>query len=99
AGETLGIIGRNGAGKSTLLKVLAGILDPDKGTIQRAPGRASLLSLQVGFLPHLTGRENAILSSMLLGLSKAEALRQLDDVLAFSEIGDFADEPIATYSS
>ncbi len=99
AGETLGIIGRNGAGKSTLLKLLAGILDPDKGSIERAPGRASLLSLQVGFLPHLTGRENAILSGMLLGLSKPQIKHDLDNILAFSEIGDFFDEPISTYSS
>lgn len=99
AGETVGIIGRNGSGKSTLLRLLAGIIDPDEGDLDRAPGRASLLSLQVGFLGHLTGRENAMLSGMLLGLSRSEVVGQLEQIIDFAEMEDFIDEPIATYSS
>lgn len=99
AGETAGVIGRNGAGKSTLLKVLAGIIDPDRGRMERAPGRASLLALQVGFLGHLTGRENAMLSGMLLGLSRAQVLEKLEEMIAFAELEESVDEPVATYSS
>src|SRR5690349_20160419 len=66
-GEVLGVIGGNGAGKTTLLQVLAGILQPDRGKMERMPAHVSLLSIQVGFVNHLTGRENAILSGMLLG--------------------------------
>lgn len=69
-GESLGIIGRNGAGKSTLLKLLAGITRPDKGTIYNPGYRATLLSLQAGFIPNLTGKDNAIMSGILLGMKK-----------------------------
>jgi lipopolysaccharide transport system ATP-binding protein len=98
-GETLGVVGRNGAGKTTLLRLLAGILGPDRGTIERAPGfRASLLSLQVGFLPQLTGRENATLSGMLLGLRRAEVAARLDSIIAFAELAAVIEDPIATWS-
>lgn len=99
SGETIGVIGRNGAGKSTLLKVLSGIIEPDKGTVERAPGRVSLLSLQVGFLGHLSGIENAILSGLLRGLSRAEMDAKLEQILEFAELGEYAKEPIFTYSS
>ena len=99
AGETLGVVGRNGAGKTTLLRLLAGILGPDRGSIERAPGvRASLLSLQVGFLPQLTGRENATLSGMLLGLRRAEVAARLDSIVEFAELADVIDDPISTWS-
>lgn len=98
-GETLGLIGHNGVGKSTLLRLLAGIYAPDKGRIFRYKGRASLLSLNAGFVPHLTGRENAILSGILLGMSKKQVLKILDSIHEFSELGEFFDEPIHTYSS
>jgi lipopolysaccharide transport system ATP-binding protein len=98
-GETLGIVGRNGAGKTTLLRVLAGILGCDRGTVERAPGvRTSLLSLQVGFLPQLTGRENATLSGMLLGLRRREVADRFDSIVAFAELEDVIDDPIATWS-
>ena len=99
AGETVGIIGHNASGKSTLLKVIAGIIGPDHGQVERANIKASLLSLQVGFLPHLTGRENALLSAMLLGMSKRDALDRLGEIIAFADIGDFVDEPLKTYSA
>jgi homopolymeric O-antigen transport system ATP-binding protein len=99
AGETVGIIGHNASGKSTLLKVIAGIIGPDHGHIERANINVSLLSLQVGFLPHLTGRENALLSAMLLGLGKHDARDRLGEIIEFADIGDFADEPLKTYSA
>jgi len=99
AGETVGIIGKNAAGKTTLLRALAGIIEPDRGTITRADISISLLSLQVGFIPHLSGCENAILSAMLLGLTKREATAQLSRITEFSELGEFMEEPISTYSA
>lgn len=99
AGETLGIIGRNGAGKSTLLQVLAGILAPDRGRVLRQPCRICLLSLQVGFNPHLTGVENVYLSGMFLGMSRSRIRQRLPEILAFAELEDFATLPIRTYST
>jgi lipopolysaccharide transport system ATP-binding protein len=98
-GETLGIIGRNGVGKSSLLRVLAGVVKPDIGTVVHHNVTASLLSLQVGFVNHLTGRENSILSGMMLGLSKNEVLERLDNIRIYSDIGDFFEEPVSSYSS
>jgi len=97
-GETLGVIGRNGAGKSTLLRLLAGIIAPDKGTIAGNGQQPSLLSLQVGFVPHLSGRENAILSGMMLGMRRCEIEREMDEIISFSELDDFIDQPVRTYS-
>ncbi|MDM8547436.1 ABC transporter ATP-binding protein [Candidatus Venteria ishoeyi] len=99
-GETLGIIGRNGVGKSTLLRLLAGIIKPDRGEIINFGNYSlALLSLQLGFMPHLTGRENAILSAMLMGVKRHEIEAKMDAIIDFSELGDFFDQPIATYSS
>ncbi|NWL76806.1 ABC transporter [Pseudomonas taiwanensis] len=98
-GETVGVIGRNGAGKSTLLKLMAGIIAPDSGEVMNHGARVSLLALGVGFMPHLTGRENALLSGMLLGLRKHEIASRLDAIIEFSDLGDFIDQPLHTYSS
>jgi lipopolysaccharide transport system ATP-binding protein len=99
AGETLGIVGRNGAGKTTLLRLLAGILGPDRGVLERRTGvRASLLSLQVGFLPQLTGLENATLSGMLLGLRRTELEAKLASIVDFAELDGVMDDPISTWS-
>ncbi len=98
-GETLGIVGHNGAGKSTLMKVLAGIIKADRGIIHNQGYRASLLALQLGFIHYLSGRENAILSGILIGLSKKEVEAKLDDIIAFAELEEFIDQPIITYSS
>ncbi len=98
-GEALGVIGRNGAGKSTLLRLLAGITQPDKGTITKNGCSTSLLSLQVGFVPYLTGRKNAFLSGLLLGLTYQEIKKQMETIIEFSELGDFINQPIKTYSS
>lgn len=99
-GETLGVLGRNGAGKSTLLRILAGIFDQDRGLLSRERGcRASLLSLQVGFVPDLNGYENAILSGMLLGLSRKEVEARIPAIREFADLGDFFEQPLRTYSS
>jgi len=98
-GETLGIIGKNGAGKSTLLKLLSGIYAPDKGYIVNKSVKTSLLTLRAGFDDNLSGRDNAILSGMLLGYPKEYVLSKLDDVEKYADIGEFFDEPIKTYST
>jgi len=98
-GERLGVIGRNGAGKSTLLRVIAGILEPDRGRVKRSSVSCQLLSLMVGFTPHLSGRDNAILSGLMLGLRYRDIMARLPAILEFSELGDFFDQPIATYST
>jgi lipopolysaccharide transport system ATP-binding protein len=98
-GETLGIIGSNGSGKSTLLSILARIFAPDAGKIVFNAKKISLLSLALGFDPRLAGKENAILSSMLLGATLKEANEMIPDIIEFSELGKFASHPVRTYSS
>ena len=98
-GETLGVIGRNGVGKSTMLKVMAGIMNPDAGVITNYGGDSvSLLALQVGFLPYLTGRENVFLSGMLLGMTRTQIAEKMSEIISFSELDDAIDYPVATYS-
>ena len=98
-GERLGVIGRNGAGKSTLLRVIAGILAPDRGTVRRGPVSCQLLSLSLGFVPYLSGRDNAVLSGLMLGLRRRDIVARLPAIREFSELGEFFEQPIATYSS
>jgi lipopolysaccharide transport system ATP-binding protein len=99
-GETLGILGRNGAGKSTLLRLLAGIILPDRGMITMRPAlRSTLLSIGVGSHSTLSGRENAVLNGMMLGATKQHMMKSLERIKEFSELGEFFDEPIYTYSS
>ena len=98
-GEIVGVIGRNGSGKSTLLRAIAGIFAPDEGSIELSTPSVSLLSIGVGFQRHLTGRENVMLSGMLLGFQEEEIKEKMDEIIAFAEIGDFIDRPVKTYSS
>lgn len=98
-GETLGIIGRNGVGKSTILGLIAGVLKPSNGNIT-VKGRVSpLLELGAGFHPDLTGIENIMLNGVLLGLTREEVLKKMDEIIGFSEINDFIYQPIRVYSS
>ncbi len=97
--ETVGIIGRNGAGKSTLLRLLAGIIKPDSGEIVFHTNSISLMALQAGFDMNLSGRNNAIISGMLLGHTKKDIIGLLENIKEFSELGDFFEKPIKTYSS
>jgi len=99
SGETVGIIGRNGAGKSTLLRLMAGILDPDDGVVVNNNARIALLALGVGFVPHLSGRDNAMLSGILLGLRSKQIHEKLEDIISFAELDEFIDSPMRTYST
>ena len=98
-GEIYGIIGRNGAGKSTLLKVISRVLIPMKGRVWVRGGVAPLLELGAGFHPELTGIENIYLNGTLLGHTRHEINEKLDEIMEFSEIGDFINAPIRAYSS
>ena len=98
-GECLGIIGRNGAGKSTLLALLLGIMNPTKGTVDIQGRKTPLLELGAGFNPEMTGRENAMLNGVLLGLTEKEVLRKMDDIIEFAELGEYIDMPARIYSS
>lgn len=98
-GQILGIVGKNGSGKSTLLRAIAGIFSPDEGTIDLHGHTVSLLSIGVGFQSKLSGRENIYLSGMLLGFEKEQIDEKLEEIIEFSELGDFIDRPVKTYSS
>jgi lipopolysaccharide transport system ATP-binding protein len=98
-GEALGIIGRNGAGKSTLLKILAQVTAPTSGQIRTRGRIASLLEVGTGFHPELTGRENIFLNGAILGMTKQEIRRKLDEIIAFADIDAFVDTPVKRYSS
>jgi len=97
-GEILGVLGKNGAGKSTLLTLLAGIIAPSQGTMVSTK-KTCLLSLQAGFEPFLNGKKNIIISGLLLGLTYEQVKSKILEIIEFSELGEFIDEPIATYSA
>jgi ABC-type polysaccharide/polyol phosphate transport system ATPase subunit len=98
-GEILGIVGRNGSGKTTLLRSIAGIFQPDEGTIDAHGNRVSLMAIGIGFNANNTGRENILKSGLLLGCSIAHVKEKMDEIIEFSELGDFIDRPVRTYSS
>lgn len=98
-GEAIGLVGKNGCGKSTTLKLLTKIIYPDSGTIEMAGRVSSLIELGAGFHPDMTGRENIYTNASIFGLKKKEIDARLDDIIAFSELGEFIDSPVRTYSS
>lgn len=98
-GGILGIIGKNGSGKSTLLRSIAGVFSPNTGTIDLKGHSVSLMALGVGFKADLSGRENIVLSGMLLGFSEKEMQNKMQKIIEFAEIGEFIDRPVRTYSS
>jgi ABC-type polysaccharide/polyol phosphate transport system ATPase subunit len=98
-GESLAVVGRNGAGKSTLLGLVAGLSQPDEGRVTVNGQVAALLEMGSGFHPDLTGRENVRLNASLLGLSRKQTAAAFDDIVEFSGIREFIDEPLRTYST
>ena len=100
AGDRMGVLGANGSGKSTLLKIMAKIFEPETGHVEWAPNvTASLLTLGLGFRPDLSGRDNAYLSCLLMGLSSKVASSCLDEIESFCELGSFFDQPVKFYST
>ncbi len=98
-GETLGIVGKNGSGKSTLLKIITGVLTPTSGNVYVNGRVSALLELGAGFNPEFTGIENVYFQGMLMGYTKEEIDKKLDDILSFADIGEFVYQPVKTYSS
>jgi len=99
-GEAIGIIGKNGAGKSSLLRIIAGIIKPDRGEFVRmCDVKSSLQSLNAGFNPLLSGRQNIFLSGLMLGIPKDDIKARINEIIEMSELGDFIEEPVGSYSN
>src|SRR4051812_8784835 len=98
-GETVGIIGNNGAGKSTLLQIITGTVTATSGIVVSRGRVAALLELGAGFEPDFTGRENIVMNATILGLTGIEIAARMDEIIAFSELAEFIDRPVRTYSS
>lgn len=98
-GEILGIVGKNGSGKSTMLRAIAGIFSPSSGTVDLHGHSISLLAIGIGFQKELSGRDNIFLSGLLLGFTEQQIKERMDEIIAFSELENYIDAPVRTYSS
>ena len=98
-GEAIGLVGENGCGKSTTLKLLTRIMYPDSGTIEMRGRVSSIIELGAGFHPDMSGRQNIYINASIFGLSRKEIERRVNDIIAFSELEEFIDNPVRTYSS
>lgn len=98
-GEIVGIVGKNGSGKTTLLRSIAGVFQPDSGVIDLKGNKVALMAIGIGFNPNNTGRENIMKSGLLLGCDMDYIKARTDEIIEFSELGDFIDRPVRTYSS
>lgn len=98
-GERVGLVGHNGAGKSTLLRALSGVFQPTKGTYSAEGTVGSLIDIALGINPEVSGRENVFIRGALLGMTKAEIASKFDEIVEFSELGEFIEMPVRTYSS
>ena len=98
-GEILGIVGKNGSGKSTMLRAIAGIFSPNSGTVDLHGHSISLLAIGIGFQKELSGRDNILLSGMLLGFTEEQIRARMQEIIEFSELENYIDAPVRTYSS
>ncbi|MEX3931242.1 ABC transporter ATP-binding protein [Paraburkholderia phymatum] len=98
-GDRVGLLGHNGAGKSTLLRLLSGVYEPSSGVARISGEIGSLIDISLGIDPEASGRENIYIRGALLGVPRAEMNKQIDEIISFSELGDFIDMPLRTYSS
>ncbi len=98
-GDNIGIIGGNGAGKTTLLKIIAGIIQPNSGEVKVNGRIVTLMNLEDGFKPELSGRENIYLNGLLVGMTNEQIVNHMDEIIEYSGIGNFVDEPFYKYST
>lgn len=98
-GDRIGIVGNNGAGKTTLLKIISGSIKPTSGTVSTKARIVSLIDLEAGFEPELSGRENIMVNGLIIGMTKKEVQQKMQSIIDFADIGEYVNEPFYTYSA